>query len=226
MDNLPKSTTKSWLWQLVNYYGRVIDVFISKKHRRSNKLMFAFVRFSQLQEAESLVRNLQGMVIRSTKLFLKMAGYKRNEEKNMHPKVQQGDMERNEKGVIEGGRSYKGAVLQQSTKTKNMVSKDDKGKEKMDDDDPDNFGKPRVVYSEVNQYLVKELERSVVGESKGPMDIHEMEAFLKDFVLQVEKVRVMGAYKTLITFSTKEDMWEVLKHGDRFFGDLFDEVRA
>ena len=73
-----------------------------------------------------------------------------------------------------------------------------------------------MVYGEVNLDLIKELERSVVGESKDPEDILEMETFLKDFVLQVEKVRVMGAYKTLITFSTKEDMLEVVKQGDHF----------
>ena len=55
IDNLPTSMTKSWFWQLFNYKGRVVDVFMSRKQRKTNKLPFAFVRFSQLKEAQKVV---------------------------------------------------------------------------------------------------------------------------------------------------------------------------
>ena len=61
--------------------------------------------------------------------------------------------------------------------------------------------KTKVVYGDVNRELVKELERSAVGESLHPIEIQTFEARLRGDFLSIEKVRKWSAYKSLITFS-------------------------
>ena len=77
MDNLPKSMSTFWLWQLCSYDGRVVDVFISRKRRASNPLPFAFVRFSSKQDATNVKGRLDGIIIRGCALEVKEAKYRR-----------------------------------------------------------------------------------------------------------------------------------------------------
>ena len=79
VDNLPTSITKSWFWQLFNYEGRVVDVFMSQKQRKTSKLPFAFVRFSQLKEAQSVIERMHGWEIKGFKLSMTMAEYGRSD---------------------------------------------------------------------------------------------------------------------------------------------------
>ena len=64
VDNLPSSMTKSWLWQIFQYDGRVVDIFMSWKRRRNRQSPFVFVRFSKLTEARVAIKNLHGTEIR------------------------------------------------------------------------------------------------------------------------------------------------------------------
>ena len=75
VDNLPQSMSIAWLWQLCNHEGRVVDVSMPRKKRTSNPLPFAFVHFSNKQEALKAIQNLQGIQIRGCTLVLKEAKY-------------------------------------------------------------------------------------------------------------------------------------------------------
>ncbi|MED6128026.1 hypothetical protein PIB30_093660 [Stylosanthes scabra] len=48
VDNLPVDTTKEWLWKVFSSTGKVEDVYLSGKTRRSNPLRFVFVRYKSL----------------------------------------------------------------------------------------------------------------------------------------------------------------------------------
>ena len=52
-----------------------------------------------------------------------------------------------------------------------------------------------------------------------------MEDKLKRVFPLIEKVRVMGTCKILITFPAKEDMNEILKEGGTLLSEYFAEVR-
>lgn len=86
MDNLPRSMTKGWLWQLFSFEGKVADTYISYKKRKSTENLFGFVRFFHKEEATKVVNNLHGIVIRGCKLSVQVATYGRNNRK--HPQIQ------------------------------------------------------------------------------------------------------------------------------------------
>ena len=48
VDNLPKDMSKGWLWQIFQFEGEVVDIFMSWKKRKSSTSPFAFVRFSKM----------------------------------------------------------------------------------------------------------------------------------------------------------------------------------
>ena len=64
VDNLPSSTTKSWLWQIFQFHGEVVDIFMSWKKRKHSNSPFAFVRFSKLIEAQVVINDLHETITR------------------------------------------------------------------------------------------------------------------------------------------------------------------
>ena len=81
VDNLPKSMTVSWLWQLFKGEGQVIDVFMPRKRRSSKPAPFAFFRYANKKGAMDAMENLNGMVIRGSIMAVQEAKYKRFTEK-------------------------------------------------------------------------------------------------------------------------------------------------
>ena len=77
-DNLPSAMTKAWLWQIFQFGGKVVDVFMSWKKRRTSQTLFAFVRFSKLMDAQLAIKNLNEIEIRGCKVLVTMAEYRRN----------------------------------------------------------------------------------------------------------------------------------------------------
>ena len=57
VNSLLLSMTKLWLWQLFNYEGRVVDIFISYKKRKTCDVPFAFLRFAHLKNAPDAICN-------------------------------------------------------------------------------------------------------------------------------------------------------------------------
>ena len=104
---------------------------------------------------------------------------------------------------------------------KTTVKKKDKDKVV----EEENYEKTRVVYSEVEKNIVGEFERSIIGETLFPMDIVLIEAKLRGTFLPFESIRTMGAYKALINFASKEDMYETMKEGVSVLREYFDELR-
>ena len=57
--------------------GKVVDVCMSWKRRKSNTSPFAFVSFSQLRDAEKVIQNLHGLIIRDCKISISMTKHRR-----------------------------------------------------------------------------------------------------------------------------------------------------
>ena len=68
--------TMDWMWQLFSHEKEVVDIFISRKMRRSSKSPFAFVRVAQREEALEAIKQLHGMEIRGCKIAVSLAEYK------------------------------------------------------------------------------------------------------------------------------------------------------
>ena len=78
VDNLPASMSKSWLWQLFSYEGKVVDIFLSQKKRKNSKQPFAFVRFVKRDEANLAIKNLHKTEIKGCKIKVSLAKFKRS----------------------------------------------------------------------------------------------------------------------------------------------------
>ncbi|CAO2820974.1 unnamed protein product [Amaranthus hypochondriacus] len=76
VDGVHRNMEKGWLHDVFSEYGRVVDIFISRKRRRSNPdEAFAFVRFSKKKEAEMAIDKLDQTMIKGKTLRVSMARY-------------------------------------------------------------------------------------------------------------------------------------------------------
>ena len=69
--------TKSWLWQLFDMEGHVVDIFLSTKRRKYNQQPFAFVHFSSQLEARKAMEKLDKTMIRCYTITVIEAKYRR-----------------------------------------------------------------------------------------------------------------------------------------------------
>ena len=54
--------SRGWLWQIFKFEGRLVDVFKSRKVRRTNQNLFGFVRYQTRQEAlNNTARKMDGI---------------------------------------------------------------------------------------------------------------------------------------------------------------------
>ena len=82
IDNLPESKTKGWLIQVFGWTGRIANVFISRKHRKSISTPFIFVRYETRSGAEAAVKELHRAEIWGHKIVVNEAKYGRGERMN------------------------------------------------------------------------------------------------------------------------------------------------
>lgn len=68
--------SKDWFWQIFKFEGTITNIFISKKKRKSNPLLFAFVHFERRSEPLRAMENLDSAYIRGN-IIVKEAEYKR-----------------------------------------------------------------------------------------------------------------------------------------------------
>ena len=226
VDNLPLSMSKSWLWQLFNYEGRVVDVFISHKKRKTCDAPFAFVRFDNLKGAQDAIHNLNGMEVRGCKLTTSMAEYRRHSGRRVEqskPNVKRGGNIDN--GANRTGRSYKDVVIHNMKQPAAENDRSEKGPNRNKREENEKYDKTRVVYGVGNQQLMEELGRSAIGESVKPVDTQAVEEAVKDIIHSVEKVRQMGAYKVLLTFNSIKNKDDFLGRDESTLRGYFAEVR-
>ncbi|MED6170283.1 hypothetical protein PIB30_029402 [Stylosanthes scabra] len=88
-DKLPSNSTVAWLWSISGGAGKVIDVYPSRKKRRLNPLLFAFVRFTTEKDAQTAIQRLNGWEVWGCKIRISRAKYERKWDE-----MQQGGIER------------------------------------------------------------------------------------------------------------------------------------
>ncbi|MED6177440.1 hypothetical protein PIB30_098164 [Stylosanthes scabra] len=69
VDNLPTEVRKETLRRIFEREGNVVDVFISRKRRRANPSIFAFVRFNAKEGAVRAVQNLDGVFVGTRRML-------------------------------------------------------------------------------------------------------------------------------------------------------------
>ncbi|CAO2830846.1 unnamed protein product [Amaranthus hypochondriacus] len=77
IDHLPYGVSINWIGDTFAEFGKVMDVYLSKKVRKSCKDMFGFVRFNRYEEAVEAVKNMNDFAIKGMKLCVSLAKYDR-----------------------------------------------------------------------------------------------------------------------------------------------------
>lgn len=71
VDNIAISISKECLWQIYKFKGKTIDIFLSRKKRRSNQNPFAFVHSKYTKGADRARCNLKEIEIRVNLITVK-----------------------------------------------------------------------------------------------------------------------------------------------------------
>ena len=148
-------------------------MFVSHKRRKSNGNRFAFVRFKKLEEAESTMRNLNGIKVRVKVLMVSFSKYDRNRQQwssFVHLEDNNGDIltgkAKNSNGDLRDGRSFK-EVVEGLSHTSNRCVKE------VDDCDKDHSMAnmkllkgllERVMYDFFSALYLKEVKQKCVFE--------------------------------------------------------------
>lgn len=75
IDGINGSISPGRLRQYFNKFGKIMDVFVSRKKCQSSRSQFGFVRFQNRAEAEDAIRAMDGRVVEGSKLLVSLARY-------------------------------------------------------------------------------------------------------------------------------------------------------
>ena len=70
--------SKAWLGKIFKSIGKVVDIYISRKVRKTSVQPFAFVRFETKEEALKVVESCNGMEVRGNIIHVKELEFKRD----------------------------------------------------------------------------------------------------------------------------------------------------
>ncbi|MED6124575.1 hypothetical protein PIB30_060100 [Stylosanthes scabra] len=79
-DNLPQDATYQWLWKVFSNTGKVVDIFLSRKIRKSNPLKFAFIRYRTREEMERTAEQLDGWIVWGSRVRIAEPEYRRSDK--------------------------------------------------------------------------------------------------------------------------------------------------
>ena len=231
VDNLPLSMSKGWLFQLFGWAGKVTDIYMSRKQRKSSQNPFAFVRYASRFAAEKAICDLDGMVIRKCKMRVSKAKYGRQGKETGSGKVMQNQpvqlwrpIEKNH-SIRKEGRSYRDALKEGVQKT--HTNKDQKTHTVSGKQQWNREGEPKmkIVYGTSCQSQLQTLEKSLIGETLRPVDFKMLSEEVIKNVEGVSEVCELGAYKALIVFESKQSMEEQLSKCNQELSKFFEDVR-
>lgn len=75
VDNLHQHMAREWLLDVFSEYGKVEDIYISKKIRETKRDAFGFVRYRRKLEALEAIKNLNGREVKGKSMVVSMAKY-------------------------------------------------------------------------------------------------------------------------------------------------------
>ncbi|KAL7236416.1 hypothetical protein ACSBR1_019657 [Camellia fascicularis] len=83
VDNIPSTMDPKSLFHLFTKFGRVKDVFIPQKRRKTTNTRFCFIRFDCSVMANVVVQKANGLWVVDIELKVKMAEYGRIEDRSV-----------------------------------------------------------------------------------------------------------------------------------------------
>lgn len=195
VDHLPRGISPEWLRDLFSEYGRVEDVFVSKKVRKQCSDAFGFVRFRHEKDAMVAISKLHGYMIKNSKITASMARYDRM-GKEIRKKVIRNMEEARDRMAKEGIRF---PALRDTRRYAEVVVGHRKSTT------PEANAKTQAsIKVPVNGTFAERLNRVVVVEILDTMELDKAAALVSKSDLQVVGLAALNA-TTLILFFESEN---------------------
>ncbi|MED6106000.1 hypothetical protein PIB30_000786 [Stylosanthes scabra] len=213
VDNLPLDASIRWLWKVFSRFGRVKDIYLSRKVRKSNPLKFAFIRFRTKEDASRAIEQLDGWIVWGCKIALSESRFRRgnigeggsaNEEakENGFKGRQEGGGKVVKGRTTEGGKSYREALMNEGEATQNQQG--------------DIYFKLQTlgdskIYLEEKVETREKLKRCLIGESPNPVNFGELQQVVRQDCGTLEEVKLLGSMKMMMVFDTIQNLEATLE---------------
>ncbi|MED6145794.1 hypothetical protein PIB30_028554 [Stylosanthes scabra] len=224
VDNLWQHTNLQWIWEVFSREGEVVDVYLSRKNRRSSPWRFAFVRYAYNNHALRAVRNLNGLKVNKVQISVSEAKYGRANQLEQYemPKYKENMVRENKELGLKmtkeqnGVRKFKDVLTGESTKNENQVYNwRPKKNSQM------NLGEVQGI---IDEEMKEKLSSSIVGELVVPVKMEELAPKLFHDWHTLVEVKSIGPFQVLMVFDSEESMREALN--SYFLLNHFGEIRA
>ena len=220
MGNLSKRVSKSVLWEAFLEYGKVVDIFIPRYRNDTSKSnTFAFVRYKFELEMKKTIehgnnRKVDGWYIRVNKASF---GWKDRRNHKLQWRKKPVKIPKNEKGylAVRDNRSYKKVLLGSGPNVDGMTKLKGIKRDNINNVAMEVPSHPpkKVNYDlDIPKAEIEWLERSAIGYIKVGCSINQTAIYMvvEGFSCQVSPIDCLSA---LLTFSSKEEMFEMIKDG-------------
>ncbi|CAO2841488.1 unnamed protein product [Amaranthus hypochondriacus] len=213
VDNLPHGMAREWLSDIFAEFGRVEDVYISKKVRKSKKDDFAFVRFRRWRDAEAAISKLNGLLVKGKMLTVSLAKYNRSGSTLPQMKIKQ------QKPDGHAKRSIKFPALRDKRRYADVVN----GKQSSNVDGniiPVLF----TINLPQNQEIVDKLKCAVIAEKAVPLCFPQVVKDIDSFNIPLIGMNSLSPCKIILFFDNENAMNDALGDGSQLW-HIFDDVR-
>ncbi|MED6114469.1 hypothetical protein PIB30_080467 [Stylosanthes scabra] len=212
VDNLPKDSTKGWLWTAFGRTGKIVDVYLSEKVQKSNPLKFAFIRYRSRVEARRTIEHLNGWIVWGCELKLSESRYSRSGKdllKSSHTKEVRSQEAMNANPVTDP-QSFKPGTTKTYSKALKGTLREEEAREGIGNNGLQTLGNSKIYLAEHTDSREK-LKRSLVGETLESYNVADLTKSLMNEWPSLKAVKMMGLMKALLVFDTSENMEAALE---------------
>lgn len=199
IDHLPRDISPEWVHDLFSEYGKVVDVFVSKKIRKGCKDAFGFVRFKRIKDAKEAINKLNGHGIKNMKMSVALARYGKDGRAVTHEYVDSGQKKQN---------TVKNRVRYPSLRASRKYSEVVRGTHKPTVQKAEQKNSSGQVSLELleNPFMVSKLDLAVVVDLEPPYYIDDAVASLNESELDIVCISVITPSKIALFFENEGDM--------------------
>lgn len=197
VDHLPRGISPEWLRDLFSEFGRVEDVFVSKKMREKSSDAFGFVKFRKEEDAKEAISNLNGHKIKNSKMAVSLARYDR---RGMEVRK---NASRNSEAakVLKAREGIRYPSFRNSRRYAEVVS----GHRKHTPPEKNLITQPTIKVPE-NSTMTEKLNKAVVVELKETMEADKAAALVSDTDFKVVCISSLNPSTVILFFDSDEEV--------------------
>lgn len=242
VDGLHIKMAKEWLHDTFSEYGKVRDVYIASKVRKTNKDGFGFVRYERKEEALKAIDGLNGIMVKGKKMAVSMAKYDRfgheyTETTNRRTEYA-AKPKKNYNPSWRDGRSYRDVVYgEKSNKVENgkpmgRLQNRDNG-QRIIQQQRTNLNRSEQVQTTIatvavtavpNKKMVDNLNKGVVVKLGDKMTLKEEKQVMADSDVYVTGMSSLNHSLLVLFFENGEDLEKAVTESSPLW-TFFDDVR-